>query len=86
MRPVPTQQTSCSLCGAQLQDRTITFVQTLDGDTYLVTDVPAQVCPQCGETYLTPDIVDALQGILEGDTARPQRIVEVPVYRFPAIA
>lgn len=75
-------ETTCSVCGAPVEDRAITFTQTVGERVFLVTDVPALVCRQCGEQYLTPDTVDAIQKIVE--RRRTTRTIEVPVYAFEA--
>lgn len=76
----------CSVCGTALRPQAITFTQTVGDKTYIVTDVPADVCPQCGETYLAPNTVDALQELIAGGKALPTRTVEVPVYQFQPTA
>ncbi len=72
--------TKCSLCGAKLVTKTIKYTQELDGKIYVVENVPAQVCSQCGEVYLSPDTVDVLQKIINKGKAK--EIINVPVYRF----
>lgn len=74
----------CSVCGAAVQHKTITYTQELEGRVYLVRGVPAEVCSQCGEVYLSPDTVDALQATIETGTA--PEILEVPVFHFPRTA
>ncbi len=71
----------CSVCGAGLKQQTITYTQTLGDRVYIVADVPAEVCPQCGEQYLTPDTVDAIQELIENGEASETR--QVPVYHLP---
>jgi YgiT-type zinc finger domain-containing protein len=78
---------TCSVCGAQLEKARITYTQELDGVVHIVTAVPAEVCPQCGEQYLSPATVDALQELIEhGNSARETETVQVPVHHFPASA
>ena len=72
----------CSICGAETEDRTITYTQTIGERVFVVTDVPAEVCPHDGEQYLSPEVVDALQALIE-QTSPPKRIIQVPVYQFP---
>jgi hypothetical protein len=43
----------------------ITYTVEVDGDTYVVEDVPARVDETTGEPFFTPDTVDRLQEILE---------------------
>jgi len=72
---------SCSVCGADTRQETITYTQIIGERVYIVTDVPAEVCPRCGEQYLSPDVVDALQGLMERGHP-PKKIIQVPVYQF----
>lgn len=71
----------CSVCQGELEERRITYTQELDGNFYIVTDVPAQVCSQCAEQYLSPETVDALQDLIE--RGEVQRTIHVPVFEFP---
>lgn len=71
----------CSVCGGRVSSKRIVYIQEKQGDVYLVSGVPADVCVQCGEEYLEPDTVDAIQLLLEGHEPADTR--EVPVYAFP---
>jgi len=56
---------TCALCGGTLQqgDATIPF---LKGDrVYTIRKVPALVCADCKEAYMTGLVVDRIQGLLE---------------------
>lgn len=77
-------QSPCSVCGAGLRRETITFTQTVGDSVYIVTNVPAEVCAQCGEQYLSPDTVDAIQALIRSGEIGETR--EVPVYRLAAAA
>lgn len=74
----------CSVCGAKLKSKRITYTQPTGDAVTLVADVPAEVCPQCGEEYLSPDTVDAIQEIIERQ--REPEMVAVRLYHFPRIA
>ena len=71
----------CFICGGDTQIKKITYTQEIGGKMYLVVDVPAQVCLRCGEQYLTPETVDAIQKAIEQGKIHEK--VEVPVYYFP---
>lgn len=43
----------------------ITYTVEVEGDTYVVEDVPARVDETTGEPFFAPDTVDRLQEILE---------------------
>ena len=72
---------SCSVCGGTLTSKTITYTQTVDDQVFIVADVEAEVCGQCGEQYLSPDTVDRIQELMEHGRAVETR--HVPVYRLP---
>ena len=71
----------CSVCGARVQLKNITYTQTIGDRFIIVEDVPAWVCEQCGETYLDPETVDAIQEQIEHGEAIGTR--QVPVFRVP---
>jgi YgiT-type zinc finger domain-containing protein len=71
----------CSVCRAQLKRERITYIQTIGDKVYIFTDVEAEVCPQCGEQYLSPDTVQKIQALIESGQATETR--QVPVYRLP---
>jgi len=70
----------CSICDATLRHETITYTQTIGDRVFIVTDVPADVCPQCGETYLSPETVDAIQELISSGDATETR--QVPIYHL----
>ena len=45
----------------------------VDGDTYVVEDVPVRVDENTGEPFFAPDTVDRLQAILERQMAERSR-------------
>lgn len=45
---------TCRYCQGQLEETLISHVQHYHGHWYLLENVPALVCRQCGETYFTP--------------------------------
>lgn len=73
----------CSVCKGNLKKQNITYTQELGGKVYVVSDVPALVCSQCGETYLSPDTVDRIQEVIEkGEQKKLKPIQQVPVFHF----
>lgn len=71
---------ACSICGANLNHKKITYHQEIAGKIYLVEDVPALVCSVCGEIYLAPDTVDTIQKLIED--GKVTQIKKVPVYHY----
>ena len=76
----------CSVCQFNLKQKEITYIQELDGKVYVVSDVPALVCSQCGEQYLSPDTVDEIQKVIEqGEKGKTKPIKQIPVFHFPQL-
>jgi len=67
------------LCGCELQDRTITHPQEYRGKIVILENVPAELCRQCGEVLLRPDVLERVQQVVWSETA-PKRTTRVPVY------
>jgi YgiT-type zinc finger domain-containing protein len=59
--------------------KVITHVHTWEGKIFLFEDVPADVCQQCGETYFSPDVLEAMDQIVASDR-EPKTRVAVPVF------
>ena len=74
----------CSICGGKVEKKIITYTQTIGNEIFVVTDVPAEVCVQCGEVYLSSDTVDALEKAAKSKKAT--RTLQVPVYPFPSFS
>lgn len=73
----------CSICKGNLIYKKITYTQELEGKVYVVNDVPALVCSQCGEQYLSPETVDRIQKVIEkGEQKKLKPIQQIPVFHF----
>jgi YgiT-type zinc finger domain-containing protein len=44
----------CLYCKGHLKEQRVSRVQQYHGHWYLIENVPALVCEQCGETFYTP--------------------------------
>jgi YgiT-type zinc finger domain-containing protein len=63
----------------QLKARTVTRVQRYQEQWYVIENLPALVCEQCGETYFTPDAHDSVVELITSGTP-PLRMEAVAVY------
>lgn len=76
----------CSVCRAKLKQQKIIYTQELGGELFVVSDVPALVCSQCGEQYLSPDTVDEIQKVIEqGEKGKRRPVKQIPVFHFPQL-
>jgi YgiT-type zinc finger domain-containing protein len=72
----------CYFCGADTEARSVTVDERWEGRLVSVEDVPADVCPQCGEVYYGPEAVRRLEELRR--QRPPATTIQVPVYTFAA--
>lgn len=59
----------CGTCGhAEVRGATTTVEEWHAGKLYVVRDVPVERCPNCGEEYFAPAVMDALERLLDHPT------------------
>ena len=76
---------TCAFCKGDLEEKTITYPTQYQGRLVVIENVPAEVCRQCGEILLRPEVVEKLQQIIWGKVPR-QKTVEVDSYDFAQVA
>lgn len=70
----------CGVCGGELRQTTITHEERRGTNLYLFQNVPAEVCPACGEIWIEEATLQVIERLIrEGE---PIRKVETPVYDF----
>ena len=76
---------TCPLCSGKLVSRKITYPQEYDGKVVILENVPAEVCQQCGDVLVNPDVLKKIQkNVWSGVKAK--RSVNVPVYDLTDVA
>jgi len=69
---------TCEFCGGQTEKKKVKRQHWLKGKLYIVENVEAEVCPECGERYFHARILDEIDRLLEKEHAVKERIdVEV---------
>lgn len=72
----------CEFCGGDTAKRTVKKQHWLKGKLYLIENVEAVVCNQCGERYFHAKTLDAIDRLLESDHEVKDRLnVEVVLMR-----
>lgn len=66
-----------------LLPKTVTYTVELDGQLFVIENVPARVDVETGEQYFSPQTLERLQEILRGGGV-PVRVIEAPVFDFAA--
>ena len=54
----------CAICGGEKVDSTTSFTVDFNNGVVVVRDVPAKVCMQCGEEWISDKIASKLEGIV----------------------
>lgn len=76
----------CPVCkGDTAEERVIRYPQEYQGRIYIIDHVPAEVCNQCGEILLRPEVAKKIERLVRGNFAAP-RTEAVPVYDLAAVA
>lgn len=70
---------TCPLCGGELEEKIVTHPQEYKGKIIILENVPAELCRQCGEVLLRPDILERVQEVVWSEVA-PKRTASVPMY------
>ena len=73
-----TQVNECMICHGELEERHVTRVQEYKGHWYLIENLPALVCRQCGEIYYTPEAHDRVITLITSGQ-QPVRVEMVKV-------
>jgi YgiT-type zinc finger domain-containing protein len=56
----------CFFCGGELKEITVgNFDYRLEGQLYVIKNVPAGLCQQCGEKYITAEAAQRISGQIE---------------------
>ena len=71
--------TKCPFCGGELAERLVTYPQSYQGKVYILENISAEVCSQCGEVMLRPQVLERMQQLVWSGVA-PKRTTQVPVY------
>lgn len=69
----------CPFCGGAVEDQRVEHVHRWQGRLYLLRNVPAEVCTQCGEVFFGPSALRQMDEVVV-DRQRPEGEISVPIY------
>ena len=73
----------CHTCGEQMEEKLIMQDFWIKGTLIVIEEVPAGVCPQCGEKVVKADVGRQLATLIEtSKRLRKARTINVPVIRY----
>lgn len=71
----------CDLCGGELSAGTTSLEIWRGEELIVLRDIPADVCQQCGEAYLSAQVSERIDQFLEKyHQYRPKRYIPVPEF------
>lgn len=73
--------TTCYFCRGRVALKRIQHIHRWGEQVFILEDVPAEVCQQCGEIFFAPDVLAEMDRIANSK-ARPKTTITVPVYSF----
>ncbi len=71
--------TTCPFCKGRIEQRRVERVNRWDGELYILRNVPAEVCTQCGEVFFGPDVLKSMDEIVTNNP-QPEEHRSVPVF------
>jgi YgiT-type zinc finger domain-containing protein len=69
----------CYFCKGTVKKQAIRHVHPWQGRVFILNNVPAGVCTQCGETYFGPEALERMDKIVVA-APEPEKVAQVPVY------
>lgn len=71
----------CSFCGGEVKEGRVELDYRYKGKLYIFQNVPAGVCQQCGERYLTADVAKKIEHSIK-TKEKWDKTITVPVEVF----
>jgi len=65
-----------------LIERKVTYTLQIEDRIYIVENVPARVDMETGEQFFSPETVEHLRDMVQGETQKPKRFTRTPVYEY----
>lgn len=60
----PASDKRCPLCGGILREGKAAIPFITDGNVIVIKEVPAEICTDCGEPFMSGSVVDAVTDLL----------------------
>jgi hypothetical protein len=77
----PREETVMSNVQEVLVEKLVTYTLQLNGQVFMVENVPARVNEETGEQFFSPSTVERLQQIILTEK-EPDHFAEVPIYNY----
>jgi YgiT-type zinc finger domain-containing protein len=68
----------CTYCGGEIVERRQRVDYRVHGQLYILENVPAGVCRQCGEQFFTAEVAHRMESVVAEATG-PLETISIPV-------
>lgn len=75
------EKVKCFECGGEMIETTTTLHLEKDRRPLIIENVPAKVCQQCGEEYISGPVAEEIGRILDQEIT-PNETITVPVIKW----
>jgi len=80
-KPMEEKSRRCFFCGGEIKGITVgNFDYRLEGKLYVIKKVPAELCVQCGEKYISAEAAKRINELI--DAGKTVKAEEVQVYEY----
>ena len=76
----------CYFCRGEIVEKKIQHIHEWGNKIIIFKDLPAEVCKQCGEVYLSPEVIEKIDIATAKLNRLKKEFVAVPVIPFPQLA
>lgn len=73
----------CEFCGGETISKKVRKIHWFQRKLYIIDDVEAEVCRECGERYYHATVLDAIDRLLESGCAVVKEQLQVQVVGMP---
>jgi len=80
-----TVDTKCPICNGKKEQGKVTFTVDLGTNLIVIRDTPATVCSICGEEWISDEVAENIEALVEEAKAK-NRIIEVVNYSLESAA
>ena len=80
-----TADTKCPICNGKKEQGKVTFTVDLGTNLIVIRDTPATVCSICGEEWISDEVAENIEALVEEAKAK-NRIIEVVNYSLESAA
>jgi len=80
-----TTDTKCPICNGKKEQGKVTFTVDLGTNLIVIRDTPATVCSLCGEEWISDEVAENIEVLVEEAKAK-NRIIEVVNYSLESVA